>query len=151
MPRTTVTKDGIVYRTKHIRSWSRVQSFARCLAAHAAFRCVNVVQVNTGGHVTYQPVSQDKQEELIQEEWSKRVIKGYTEGMDYVFMLDDTGAFWWCLSTSGGTYEVTSHSCDCWDKRSRCRRLGGIPCKHIQALDAQRSTGVLGKNRQKAA
>lgn len=78
-------------------------------------------------------------------ERTDRMNRAVMEGSEYLWDLDDEGAFWRVESLSGECYEVTPQSCTCEDwvcqplqeDRAKPRR-----CKHILALAAQVGHGL---------
>jgi predicted nucleic acid-binding Zn finger protein len=134
----TLSFAGAAYRTK-LLSATQAQRFAACLQANSSFSAVAVEEspraksADRKHFVSYVPANAARRAEMIEREQDARVVRGFTEGSDYVFCLDDSHRFFWCLSTSGEVYEVTSASCSCPDHTFRCKP-NGLKCKHQIAL-----------------
>lgn len=149
-PREFIAPSGVVYfRTKLLR-YDRARRFAKCLKANPRF-CEATVEpsVKARGQachfVQYRPHNPDRQYQQIDRQQEKRLQKALTEGRCYQWHLDTDGRrpFYWCLSTSGEVYEVTSGDCTCPDYEYRCTKVYSLRCKHILALEAAYERGEL--------
>lgn len=134
-----LSKHGCQYRTR-LMLHNQAERFARCLRNNPAFGNAFVSESATATSdrrffVAYHPANPKRLAELLDRQQAKREVKALTEGHGYLFVLDDTGAFHWCLSTSGECYEVSEAGCSCPDAEYRCR-AAGIQCKHQIALKA---------------
>lgn len=151
MPRQTITKDGVFYRTKLFRNFQKADAFKKCLTANPGFTGVSIEDgANTKGpawFIQFRPAGRDRQVDMLEREMDKRALRAETEGMNYVFVRDaDKPYLLWCYNPkSGEVYEVTTFDCSCPDYEFRCR-AAGLKCKHQQARQLQADRGVLCKN-----
>ena len=131
-----LSSEGAQFRTKCL-PLARAASFARCLQANPNFGAVTIEEsARAKGEarwfVAYVPTNPERIASVLADQQDKRQAKASTEGACYEFVADESGRFFWCLSTSGEVYEVTRHSCSCPDFEHRCRHAG-LACKHMLA------------------
>jgi hypothetical protein len=150
MSREIITKSGAVaYRTKLFRDDAQAARFARCLNANSRFRDVAIVEnvrAGSGSYITFRPVNEERQKDLYMNQHTARLIRGYEQMANYLFVQDsDQVGLWWCYNlVNEEVYQVTAFDCTCPDYQFRCRRAG-LQCKHQHARQAQADNGLLGQ------
>ena len=134
----SLTHAGCYYRTK-LMSLEKAGRFARCLGTNRRFTEVSIeaserAKSEAKYFVRYLPKSETRQLQMLEGQQQAREARAEAQGVNYLFVLDEGGRFFWCHNlASGEVYETTEETCDCPDFHYRCRG-SGLHCKHVVML-----------------